>query len=303
MPVCCAVCLFSLQVFGLVNILVMTLVCRVRIFQRSVEQVHSGLVARIQEAVHEELDSEKKLTEEQRGIRGWLVGRRMTEEASIDGVELKERNMSRGDSFVQQRALEYDERFQRAQKVQRIVEVHSATAPYAELHHEAYVLLREIMLASSEFDWILGMLLVVCTVVVLLTCLSVFTEAAHHSLTGWKQLHYLSRDIFNITVALAAIHCTILVTSQLTTSCNECVDRIINLDVCDFQTPSKPRLPLLDTHQRLVNYLQNDNFRGSFGFTIFDTKVERNHLATFMYTMVSLLMCIFFELGFLKWGV
>ena len=79
MPVCCAVCLFSLQVFGLVNILVMTLVCRVRIFQRSVEQVHSGLVARIQEAVHEELDSEKKLTEEQRGIgaAGWLVvGRR-----------------------------------------------------------------------------------------------------------------------------------------------------------------------------------------------------------------------------------
>ena len=153
MPVCCAVCLFSLQVFGLVNILVMTLVCRVRIFQRSVEQVHSGLVARIQEAVHEELDSEKKLTEEQRGIRGWLVGRRMTEEASIDGVELKERNMSRGDSFVQQRALEYDERFQRAQKVQRIVEVHSATAPYAELHHEAAGYFREPRGPSSPLRY------------------------------------------------------------------------------------------------------------------------------------------------------
>ena len=71
------------------------------------------------------------------------------------------------------------------------------------------------------------------------------------------------------------------------------------MDVCRPLPPGQDRLPLLEVHSKFVAYIKDSSFQEGFGFTIFGKKVVRYHLVTFTYTMVSLLVFIFIEAGYI----
>lgn len=56
-------------------------------------------------------------------------------------------------------------------------------------------------------------------------------------------------------------------------------------------------LPPLVAHREFVDYLLQPTFIGRFGFTMMGRKVERHHLMTFFYAMMTLVTFVFIEVA------
>ena len=214
-----------MSVFGLINTLVLILKGRVKLFEMTCERIHTDLISNIRaelqrreesrddvrrEAKKEtEIEAEEKISaskemsegKQQSGGNTWRLFGQQPDAAELPSQPEPPPSVQDTVSTNAIEVVTHDSPLDVATDVRDIIEVYSCAAGYPEMHHEAYVLLREIQLASKEFDWIIGLLLVVCTAVVLLTSLSFFMTAKN--LKGkpmdWA-LHYLARDVFNLAV-------------------------------------------------------------------------------------------------------
>ena len=138
------------------------------------------------------------------------------------------------------------------------VQYHDASPPrfapdelaYGPLRHEAFVIKQQVRLSCEEFDFVLGMLLFCCVVLIFFPAAQILTNhkdnqaRAEPVLIHW---HYYVRDIFCVTLGVFAAFISLFETSRLTSACNSMRRSLADLNCGANSEP--PWLPPLPAHE------------------------------------------------------
>lgn len=137
---------------------------------------------------------------------------------------------------------------------------------YPKITHEAFLLRRQILLACHEFDWILGLLLVVCSALIVLPILTILEDQQKEMEGTHVHWHYYFRDAFNLIFGCVAMCFALAVTSRLTSECNHFMAAVTDLShCCDPNLNGMTHwMSPLTAHEDLVKYMSNPLYQVPF---------------------------------------